>query len=187
MKRLVPIFLSGCVFAGLFSPWLSPGDDEKKKETKPSKEALANLECLPSTVTDARGRARLLFEAIHGALQVMHRDFFSDDEKMELPSQSLQDVFAELERTHHVQLHWLAVDAKVMDEDHVPRNRFEENVIIEIGENKKSEVEAVQGDTFRYAGRVKLGNSCLKCHLPNRTSLEDRSAALVISIPLKKK
>ena len=36
----------------------------------------------------------------------------------------------------------------------------------------------------QYAGKVVLGNSCLKCHVPDRTSLEDRKAALVITMPL---
>lgn len=31
----------------------------------------------PATTSEARARARLLHETIHGALQVVHRDFFS--------------------------------------------------------------------------------------------------------------
>ncbi|NQV25336.1 MAG: hypothetical protein HQ518_13320 [Rhodopirellula sp.] len=41
------------------------------------------------SVTEARGRARLLHETIHGVLQVMHRDFFREDEGLKIPSQSL--------------------------------------------------------------------------------------------------
>lgn len=51
---------------------------------------------VPATVAEARDRARLLHETIHGALQVMHRDYFRDDAKLTIPSKSLEDVFQEL-------------------------------------------------------------------------------------------
>lgn len=53
---------------------------------------------LPQEIREARARARLLPEALNGALRVMHRDFFREGEHMAIPSESLADVFRELER-----------------------------------------------------------------------------------------
>ena len=136
------------------------------------------------TVAEARARARLLHEAIHGALQVMHRDFFDADELHSLPSESLEDVFRELGRSFGVQVSWLAVNAKVMNVDHKPQDEFEEKAVEAI-EAGKAEFDLVIAGNYRHAGMIRLGNSCLKCHVPNRTSLEDRAAALVISMPVR--
>lgn len=158
-----------------------------KKGSEIEKVAEENKQYMPATLQEAQGRARMLYEAIHGTLQVIHRDYFGDDEELDLPSQSLEDVFKELERTNHVRLHWLVVNGKVMDTDHEAENRFEEKVVEEFDKNGKYTLEAMQGDTYRFAGRIRLRNSCLKCHVPKRESLEERAAALVISIKLKGK
>ncbi len=164
------------------------GEDYGTKEDKEiTKIAEENKKYMPATLQEAQGRARMLYEAIHGTLQVIHRDYFGDDEELDLPSQSLEDVFKELERTNHVRLHWLVVNGKVMDTDHEPENRFEEKVVEEFDKNGKYTLEALQGNTYRFAGRIRLRNSCLKCHVPKRESLEERAAALVISIKLKEK
>ena len=52
-----------------------------------------------------------------------------------------------------------------------------------IGEGLEMYEAADQG-VYHYAGKVTLGNQCLKCHVPDRTTLEDRKAAVVISMPL---
>lgn len=140
---------------------------------------------LPTTAQEARVRAQLLHEMIHGALQVMHRDLFDEDEGLTLPSQSLEDVFVEMERRWQVQIRWLAVNAKAMNTDHRPKDAFEEQAVTTLaaGEN---EFEASEGNVYRYAGAIRLSSTCLKCHVPNRTSLEDRAAGLVIAMPLRK-
>jgi len=76
---------------------------------------------VPATVQEARTRARMLHETIHGALQVMHRDFFDPTQRLSIPSRSLEDVFKELERLWQVNVHWLAVNAEPMNVDHKPR------------------------------------------------------------------
>ncbi len=137
----------------------------------------------PATVDEARARARLLLEAFHGALQVMHRDFFDEDGvEQSLPSQSLDDVFAEMARSHSVEVRWLGVNAN-KGKDHLPRNRFEESAVAALLSGKV-EHESVEGSRYRFAGAIRLQNECLKCHVPNRSSLEDRLAALSISMPL---
>lgn len=144
-------------------------------------ESSANL---PRTADEARSQARLLSETIHGALQVMHRDFFGGDEDLNLPSQSLKDVFKELERQFQVQVRWLGVNA-TKSADHEPRDEFEKQAAKALI-NGESEYAALEGDLYRHVGAIKIQNECLKCHVPFRTTLEDRVAGLAISIPLKK-
>lgn len=50
------------------------------------------LDDIAQSEVDARGRARLFHEMVHGALQVMHRDFFREDEGLKIPSSPLDDV-----------------------------------------------------------------------------------------------
>lgn len=138
----------------------------------------------PATIAEARGRSRVLHETMHGVLQVMHRDFFREDEGLAIPSRSLEDVFKELARSYDVQLRWLAVNADAMNVDNEAKTEFERNAVKELAAGKQ-EFEATTGDTYRYAGAVRLASQCLKCHVPRRTSTADRTAALVISMPLR--
>ena len=139
----------------------------------------------PATATEARGRAQLLHETIHGALQVMHRDFFREDEKLTIPSHSLEDVFRELTRSYGVEVRWLAVNTEAMNVDHKPRTEFERDAVRALTSGK-GEFEASNGEVYRHAGVIRLSSQCLKCHVPNRTSTKDRAAGLVITIPLAK-
>ena len=140
----------------------------------------------PATTTEARARARLLHETIHGVLQVVHRDFFREDESLGIPSRSLDDVFSELERSHHVKLRWLAVNAKAMNVDHQPQNEFEREAV-KVLRAGKTEYESFTPESFRFVGSIHLSAQCLKCHLPLRTNNEARAAGLVITMPLKAK
>ena len=136
------------------------------------------------TMEEARARARLLHETIHGALQVMHRDFFHEDEKLRIPSRSLEDVFVELTRSHNVELRWLAVNTDAMNIDHNPKTEFEKYAVKALSSGEE-EFELGANNIYRFAGTIRLSSVCLKCHVPNRTSTKDRAAALVISMPLK--
>ncbi len=137
---------------------------------------------LPSTLKEARGRARWMHETIHGALQVMHRDFFGDDDTLSLPSQSLEDVFKEMGRSWSIDIRWLGVNA-TKDDDHRPQDEFERTAAENLKAGK-SEYEAMEKNRYRFVGAIKLQNECLKCHVPYRTSLEDRVAGLAISFDL---
>lgn len=135
-------------------------------------------------VVESRLRSRLLHETIHGSLQVMHRDFFRNgDDRTPIPSESLEDVFAELERTWQVKVRWLAVDAKALNAAHRPATPFDELAVKAITDGGEM-FEASADGVYQYAGKINLGNQCLKCHVPDRTSLTDRKAAVVISMPL---
>ncbi len=139
-----------------------------------------------TTVAEARIRAKILHEAFSGALQVMHRDYFREDERLKLPSKSLEDVFAELAKTHQVQLRWLAVNADAMSVDHQPKDEFDHKAV-KILSSGKDEFELSEEKIFRFAGAIPLSASCVKCHVRNRTSNAERKAALVITMPLGKK
>lgn len=139
----------------------------------------------PRSVEEARGRARLLHETIHGALQVMHRDFFREDEGLTIPSASLDDVFAELKKTHGVSVRWLAVNAEPMNIDHRPADDFEKQAAKALAAGKE-EYDAVADKSFRFAGLIRLPSQCLKCHVPRRTDNRERAAGVVITVPLGK-
>lgn len=138
---------------------------------------------LPRSVEDARGRARWMHEIIHGALQVMHRDFFDEDAvERSLPSQSLDDVFAEMARSHSVGIRWLGGNA-TKGKDHLPRDRFEEEAVAALIAGAP-EHESLERGVYRFVGAIKMQNQCLKCHVRDRQTLEDRVGGLAISIPL---
>ncbi len=153
------------------------------EEATGGKEALKTA---PTSVEEARIRARILHEAFGGALQVMHRDYFREDQRLKLPSKSLEDVFKEMAATHQVQLRWLAVNAKAMSVNHKPQNEFEEQVVKELSSGK-DEFELANEDSFQFAGSIPLSASCVRCHVRSRTSNAEKKAALVITMPLRKK
>lgn len=153
----------------------------KVEDVRPTK--AEQNENLPATIEDARGRARWMHEIIHGSLQVMHRDFFDEEGTTNLPSQSLDDVFSQMAKDWLVEVSWLGVNA-TKGTDHLPKNRFEEQAA-EALKNGKKEYESVEGSRYRFAGAIRLSNQCLKCHVRDRKTLEDRVAGLVITFPMK--
>jgi hypothetical protein len=138
----------------------------------------------PKTLEEARGRARLLHEVLRGSLQVMHRDFFDEENPPAIPSASLEDVFAELERSHQVRVKWLNVETDVLNVDHTPQDAFERAAVRALKEGKRV-YESREDGEYRFAGRIQLASQCLKCHVKSRTSTEPRSAGVVISMPLQ--
>jgi hypothetical protein len=151
-------------------------------EAQPNR--LSNSVDVPVTVDEARARARLLHETIHGTLHVVHRDFFDEDDAHAIPSASLEDVFHELTRSFGVEVKWLNVHTDLLNVDHQPQGRFEKNAVKALAEGRQN-FEATERGEFRYAGRIRLSSQCLKCHLKNRTTNDDRAAGLLISIPLR--
>ncbi|TWU10457.1 c-type heme family protein [Allorhodopirellula heiligendammensis] len=137
----------------------------------------------PTTVAEAHGRARLLHELIHGTLQVVHRDYFDEDNPSAIPSGSLEDVFAELEETYQVKLKWLIVETDNLNVDHLPQDEFERAAVKALRADAPR-YEEVQEDRYRFAGPIRLASQCLKCHVKHRLSTEDRTAGLTISMPL---
>jgi hypothetical protein len=116
----------------------------------------------------------------------VHHRYYREDEGLPLPAAILKDVFAELEKDQHVKLRWLAVEGQAMNSDHKPHDPFE-NEAVKALKSGKREYERAENGVYRRAGSIKLTNACLKCHVPNRKSLEDRMAGLIITIPIKEK
>ncbi|EMI56353.1 c-type heme family protein [Rhodopirellula sallentina] len=152
---------------------------------EPAKEPARETFPSPTNATEARARARLLHETIHGTLQVVHRDFFDEDNSHDIPSASLEDVFAELATTYNVRLKWLIVETDVINVDHQPEDEFERAAVRALKSGKPSH-EAIEESRYRFAGPIRLASQCLKCHVKHRTSTEDRTAGLSISMPLQR-
>lgn len=129
-----------------------------------------------------RVQAELLHEAIHGALQVMHRDFFNDEDPIAIPSQSLEDVFDALEERHGITAKWLVVETDVVNVDHKPANDFERTAVVAL-KNGDETYSRVENGEYRYVGAIPLSSQCLKCHLKLRTDVEPRTAGLVLTFP----
>lgn len=134
---------------------------------------------------EARGRARLLHETLHATLQIVHHEYYREDEALKLPAATMRQVFREIENRQQVELRWLAVNAEAMNADHKPRDDFEKQVVAAFTAGK-DEHELIEDGRLRWAGMITLSSDCLKCHAPTRTNNKDRAAALVISIPLQR-
>lgn len=150
--------------------------DSKKVQTEAVSES-------PSNLMEARNRARLLHDALHGTLQTVHRDYYRENEGLKIPAATLKGVFEDLSKSRGVELRWLAIDARAMNVDHEPQSDFDKEAVKAIHGGKEFH-EAVDGGRYRYAGAIVLHAECLKCHLPARSSNKARSAALVITMPI---
>jgi hypothetical protein len=138
----------------------------------------------PLSVDEARERAELLHETIHATLHAVHRDFYREDEGLPIPAASLGKVFRALEEQQGVSLRWLAVDGEAMNVDHKARDEFERAAVKSIQDGPKPH-ESAEGGVYRRAAAITLTSECLKCHVPNRKSTEDRSAGLIVSMRLR--
>jgi len=150
---------------------------------KPDAPAPVDKDPAPTEV-EARGRARLLHEAFHATLQYVHHEYYRADEQLPLPAATLDRVFKEMATRQNVKLRWLAVSAQAMNVDHTAQDEFEKASVVALTAGQ-TEFARVEQGVYRHAGAITLGSECLKCHVPGRTSNKDRTAALVISIPLR--
>ncbi len=170
--------LLGVVAISLFSAIAVPTLSGQGSEVQAVEDSIPS----PTTVTEARARARLLYETIRGTLQVVHRDLFDEDETHAIPSASLEDVFDELAHSYQVELKWLNVETDPINVDHLPNDDFERAAVKALKAGKPR-YEAVEQDRYRFAGSIRLASQCLKCHVKQRASTEDRTAGLLISMP----
>lgn len=144
----------------------------------------ANAAPLPS-VEEARDRARLLYETIQATLQVVHHEYYREDEKIPIPARTLQKVFRELAERQKVEVRWLAVTGQAMNQDHLPQNDFEKKAVSALAAGAE-EFELTDNGIYRRVGVITLTSECLKCHAPNRTNTKNRAAGLVIAMPIAK-
>ena len=172
----------------LIGSWVwSQGESLLRAEELPGQKELTSAEAQPErpapSIAEAKMRARILHETVHGTLQVMHRDFFRKDQALKIPSRSLEDVFHEVEQNYGIEFRWLAVDTGAMSVDNEATSPLEKEVVktLKAGE---PEFEKVEQGTYHYAGRIQLSAVCLSCHASARKNNTPRSAALLISQPV---
>ena len=155
------------------------------EEAEPAKSSVTDEDkARDVNIVHARRLASILFESVHGSLQVMHRDLFREDESVKIPSRSLEDVFSVLNRKHKVELRWLSVDTQAMNIDHEPSSEFEKEVVRHL-RTQESNFESVEGNQFHFAGRIRLSTTCLSCHVPRRSDNDDRFAGLLMTFDLQ--
>lgn len=138
------------------------------------------------TVEEARRLAELLHLAMHSTLHVVHQRFYREDEGLPIPAATLKEVFAEIEQEQQVKLRWLVVEGQAMNSDHQPQSSFENEAVQALKAGKPA-FERTENGVYRRAGGIALTNHCLKCHVPDRKSTEQRTAGLIISIPFQGK
>lgn len=152
------------------------------EEPCPAAAPVALVQALPS-VDQARRQAEILHDTLHSTLQHVHHRFYREDEGLRLPAAVMKDVFADVAKDQGIQLRWLAVEGQAMNTDHKPQNEFERAAVKALAAGKPVHEETSQR-IYRRAGPITLGNHCLKCHVPDRKSTEDRTAGLIIAIPV---
>ncbi|MFG0296027.1 MAG: DUF3365 domain-containing protein [Maioricimonas sp. JB045] len=135
---------------------------------------------------EARRQARLLHETIHSTLHRMHHEFYREDEGLPIPAAVIEDTFDDLKETQQVELRWLVVEGQAMNTDHVARNEFEKAAVKAL-ESGREEYEWIDGGMYRRAGAISLTNACLKCHVPDRKTTENRTAGLIVGVPIRGK
>lgn len=138
---------------------------------------------LPTTAAEARARARLLYESTWRTLQVVHRDFFDDDDPHSIPSASLEEVFEQMADSYEVEMRWLIVETDIVNVDHQPQDEFEKAAVQALKQGHSS-YEAISETRYRFAGPIRLASQCLKCHVQDRRDTQARTAGLVIAMPL---
>ncbi|HND51604.1 MAG TPA: DUF3365 domain-containing protein [Pirellulaceae bacterium] len=136
------------------------------------------------TLAEARRQAAILHTTLHSTLQVVHHRLYRPDEGLPLPAAVLKEVFADLETEQRVKLRWLAVDGQAMNEEHKPRTDFEREAVKQLKAGRP-EHSQVQDGVYRRAAPITLINACLKCHVPDRKNTADRTAGLIIAIPIR--
>ena len=135
------------------------------------------------TTDEARRQAKILHSTIHSTLRVVHDRYYREDEALPIPAAAMGEIFKDIESIEHVKLRWLAVDGQAMNTDHVAGDAFETEAVKALKSGKLSHEEATDR-IYRRAAPITLSNHCLKCHMPDRKSTNDRTAGLIISIPI---
>lgn len=177
-NRIIVLILAGTILAGVLSG-LVPAD-----EASPAQGVEKGLVTIPHTTTaQARRQADILHTSIHATLQVVHDRYYREDEGLPIPAAIMGDVFKELETQQNVTLRWLAVEGLAMNTDHLPQDSFETEAVKSLKSGRPYH-EQSEGGLYRRAAPITLSSHCLKCHMPDRKSTNDRIAGLIIAIPV---
>ena len=149
-------------------------------------DAIATPTVVRPSLEEARRQAEVLHATMHSTLQLVHHRYYREDEGMPIPAAILKEVFDELEKEQHVKLRWLAVEGQAMNSDHKPQGSFE-NAAVKALQAGKRNFELAENGVYRRVGSITLTNHCLKCHVPDRKSTANRTAGLIIAIPIREK
>jgi len=133
----------------------------------------------------AQQQATVLHKTMQSTLRVTHDRYYVEDEGLPIPAAVLKEVFADIKDTQDITLRWLAVEGQAMNTDHKAQDAFEKDAVKALKSGKKV-YEQTQDGVYRRAGAITLENHCLKCHVPDRRSTRDRTAGLLISIPVER-
>ena len=135
------------------------------------------------SVLEARRQAEILHTAMHSALQLTHHRYYREDAGLPIPAAVVRELFDDLHADHPIRLRWLVVEGQAMNTDHRAQTPFE-TAAVEALKSGQPAFELVEDGVYRRAGAIRLTNVCLKCHVPDRKSTEDRTAGLIIAIPV---
>lgn len=136
------------------------------------------------TLEQARRQAEMLHTTLHATLQSVHHHYYRENEGLPIPAAMLKDVFADLEQEQQVKLRWLAVEGQAMNIDHKAQDEFEKEAVQALKAGRGA-FERTESGVYRRAAAITLKNHCLKCHVPDRKSTVDRTAGLIISLPVQ--
>lgn len=170
----------------VFALVLSVGPAQEPEVVEPETKGAAenSLPTAPISVDEARRQAEVLHTAMHAALQTVHHRYYREDAGLPIPAAVLDEIFAEVQSERGIQLRWLAVEGQAMNTDHKARTPFEQEAVKALKSGKLAHEEVDEG-VYRRAGAVTLTNHCLKCHVPDRKSTQNRTAGLIVAIPMR--
>ncbi|MEZ5944703.1 MAG: DUF3365 domain-containing protein [Planctomycetaceae bacterium] len=166
----------------LFSGYLMLASSPAFSEESPTADSKSKP-AVRVSVAEARRQAEVLHTAMHATVQLVHHRYYKLDEGLPIPAAVVDEIFSEIAAEQQVELRWLAVEGQAMNTDHIARDDFEKAAVEALKAGKLSH-EQVQDGILRRAAPITLSNQCLKCHVPDRKSTQDRKAGLIISIPV---
>jgi histone H3/H4 len=186
MKRISPLLVAtlilaiGLVAVATHSRATPPDTADASSTVSPQRGKTSENR---PTVDEAREQAAVLHETVHATLQIVHHQYYREDEGLLLPAATLKRMFREVAERRRIEMQWLAVEGEAMNIEHLPEGKFETAAAAALAAGKEA-YEETAGGVYRRAGPITLGSDCLKCHVPNRKSTEDRTAGLIIAIPV---
>ncbi|MBL8813159.1 MAG: DUF3365 domain-containing protein [Planctomycetaceae bacterium] len=180
IKNMLVLMIAASSFA-----WAIPNHQSVSVTgtNQPGQEAGETSDSAAATLEIPRRQAEVLHSAMHSALRVVHDRYYKEDEGLTIPAAALEEVFQDVQNEHRVQFRWLVVEGQAMNVDHSAKTDFEKDAVKALKEGKPF-LETTEDNMYRRAGPITLTNHCLKCHLPDRKSTKNRTAGLIISVPL---
>lgn len=162
-----------------------------EKKPRPRKRADATVPADSKdriTLDAARDKAAQLHSIFESTLHAMHRNYFHrEKERNPVPARAMQEIFSDLGRESHIDVRWISANTKAMSLDNEPQDEFERLAAKEISSGKDS-FDRVESGSYRRAGSIVLGGSCITCHAASTFGpppTTPRYAGLVISIPVR--